>query len=107
MGKMLVVVFGLSLIIERVTEKILYLVPVRPRNVYAWVVSTVLGLCICFVFRFGIMTELGMASGSRIAAWLDYLITGFLLASGSEPVHSIVAALASKKDELQKRVKGV
>ncbi len=107
MGKMLVMIFGLSLIIERVTEKVLYLVPVRPRKIYAWVVSTALGLGICFVFRFGIMTELGMVSGVKVAVWLDYFITGILLASGSEPVHSIVAALASKKDELQKRVKGV
>jgi hypothetical protein len=47
-----------------------------------------------------------MVSGLTIAAWLDYLITGILLASGSEPVHSIVAALAMKKEEIQKRVKG-
>lgn len=107
MGKILLIVFGLSLIIERVTEKILYLVPAHPRKIYAWIVSTALGLLICFVFRFGIMRELGLVSGSVIATWLDYLVTGILLASGSEPVHSIVSALAIKKDEMQKRVKGV
>lgn len=107
MGKILLIVFGLSLIIERVTEKILYLVPARSRKIYAWIVSTLLGLLICFVFRFGIMRELGLASGAMIAAWLDYLITGILLASGSEPVHSLVSVLAIKKDEIQKRVKGV
>ena len=106
MGEILVIVFGLALIIERVTEKILHLVPVHPRKVYAWIVSTTLGLVICFVFRFGIMRELGLVSGLTIAGWLDYLITGILLASGSEPVHSIVAALAMKKEEIQKRVKG-
>jgi hypothetical protein len=107
MGEIMLIVIGLSLIIERVTEKILYLVPAHPKNIYGWIVSTLLGLLICFLFRFGIMRELGLASGSTVAAWLDYLITGILLASGSEPVHSIVSALASKKEELQKRVKSV
>ena len=107
MGEVLIVVLALSLIIERVTDKILYFVPVRPRRVYAWIVSTVLGVLISFVFRFGIIKELGLVTGIEIARWLDYLITGILLASGSEPVHSIIDALALKKDELQKRVKGV
>lgn len=107
MAKVLLGVLGLSLIIERVTDKILYLVPARRRRIYAWLVSSVLGLLISFLFRFGIMTELGLVAGSGMAAWLDYLITGILLASGSEPVHSIVSALAIKKDELQKRVKSV
>ena len=106
MGEILLIVFGLALIIERVTEKIVHLLPAGPKKVYAWAVSTALGLLICFAFRFGIMRELGLISGLALAAWLDYLITGILLASGSEPVHSIVEALAIKKQELQKRVKG-
>ena len=107
MAKVLLAVLGLSLIIERVTDKILYLVPARPRRVYAWIVSTVFGLLITFIFHFGIMKELGLFAGSEVASWLDYLITGILLASGSEPVHSVVSALAIKKDELQKRTNSV
>jgi len=107
MGKVLLIVLGLSLIIERVTDKILYLIPSHPKRLYAWIVSTALGILISFAFRLGIMRELGLVSGSEIAAWLDYLVTGILLASGSEPVHSLVSALAIKKDELEKRVKGV
>jgi hypothetical protein len=107
MSKVLLVVLGLSLIIERVTDKILCLIPARPRRYYAWIVSTALGLLISFTFRFGIMRELGLVAGSEMASWVDYLVTGILLASGSEPVHSIVSALAIKKDELQKRVTGV
>ena len=107
MGKILLIVLGLSLIIERVTEKILHIVPGHSKKVYAWIVSTALGLLISFLFRFGIMKELGLVSGSVIASWLDYLVTGILLASGSEPVHSIVSALAMKRDEIQKRVRGV
>ena len=106
MGKVLIVVLGLSLIIERVTEKILYFVPTRTKKIYAWIVSTALGLLISFAFRFGIMKELDLVTGSEIVSWLDYFVTGILLASGSEPVHSLIEVLAVKKDELQKRVKG-
>ncbi len=107
MGSVLLAVLGLSLIIERATEKMLYVMPARHRKLYAWLISTVLGLLISFVFRFGLMSELGLTVSSRIAAWLDYFITGILLAAGSEPIHSLVDVLAAKKDELQKRVKSV
>jgi len=107
MGSVLVAVLGLSLIIERVTEKVLYLVPARSRRSYAWLTSTALGLLITFLFRFGIMKELGLIASSEIAGWLDYLVTGILLAAGSEPIHSLVGVLATKKAELQKRVTGV
>ncbi len=107
MGRVLIAVLGLSLIIERATEKILYLVPARNRKLYAWLTSTVLGLLISFVFRFGLMRELGLTVSSEIANWLDYLVTGVLLAAGSEPIHSLVAVLAVKKEELEKRVKSV
>lgn len=107
MGSVLLAVLALSLIIERATEKILYLMPVRHRKLYAWLASTILGLLISFVFRFGLMRELGLTVGSEIAGWLDYFITGILLAAGSEPIHSLVDVLAAKKEELQKRVKSV
>lgn len=107
MGKVLVALLCLSLIIERVTDKVLFLVPARSRRIYAWLTSTALGLVITFLFRFGIMKELGLVASSAIAAWLDYLVTGILLAAGSEPIHSLVGVLATKKAELQKRVDGV
>jgi hypothetical protein len=107
MGKVLILLLGLSLIIERVTEKILWAVSISNKKVYSWIISTCLGLLICFSFRFGIIEELGLVSHSHIAHWVDYLITGLLVASGSEPVHSIVTALAFKKDELKKKAKNV
>ncbi len=107
MGRVLVALMGLSLIVERVTEKVLYLVPAHRRKPYAWLISTALGVAIAFGFRFGIMKELGLVAGSEMAAWLDYGMTGVLLAAGSEPIHSLVGVLATKKDELQKRVNGV
>ncbi|MDH4211466.1 MAG: hypothetical protein OEV79_08460 [candidate division WOR-3 bacterium] len=107
MGRILIAVLGLSLIIERVTEKILHLVPARKKKLFAWLTSTALGLLISFVFRFGLMKELGLTGSSEIASWLDHLVTGILLAAGSEPIHSLVDVLAAKKEELQKRVKSV
>ena len=107
MVRVAVAMLGLSLIIERVTEKVLCLVPARSRELYAWLVSVGLGLLISFLFRFGLMKDLGLVAGSQIADWLDYAITGIMLAAGSEPVHSVVGLLAMKKSELQKRVKGV
>jgi hypothetical protein len=107
MGKVLLLLLGLSLITERVTEKILYAVPINHKKIYFWIISTCLGLLISFSFRFGIIEELGLISRSHIAYWVDYVVTGLLIASGSEPVHSIVAALAFKKDELKKKAKNV
>ena len=107
MGKVLILIFGLSLIIERVTEKILYILPIQNKRVYAWIISNCLGLLISFSFRFGIIMELGLTSSSHVAHWVDYLITGLLIASGSEPIHSIIEALAFKKDELKKKAKNV
>lgn len=107
MVSVVVAMLGLSLIIERVTDKVLCLVPARSRALYAWLVSIGLGLLISFLFRFGLMRELGLIASSQIADWLDYLITGIMLAAGSEPVHSLVGVLAMKKSELQKRVNGV
>jgi hypothetical protein len=107
MGKVLILVLALSLIIERITEKILYILHIKNKREYPWIISTGLGLLISFTFRFGIIRELGLISSSYIAHWVDYLITGLLIASGSEPVHSIIAALSFKKDELKRKAKNV
>ncbi len=98
---------ALSLIVERITEKILFLLPISDKKVSSWIVSTGLGLLISFSFSFGIVRELGLNTNHHIAQWIDYLITGLLISSGSEPVHSIIEVLAIKKDELKRKVKGV
>jgi len=107
MAKILILILGMSLIIERVTEKILYLLPVQKEKVYSWIISTVLGMLISFSFRFGLIRELGLISSSYVAHWVDYLVTGLLIASGSEPVHSIVDALSFKRDELKRKARHV
>lgn len=107
MGKVLVALLDLSLVVERVTEKILYLLPKDRSRIYAWIISSLLGLVISFSFRFGFIKELGLETGSHIAQWVDYFISGLLIASGSEPIHSIVDALSFKRDELKRKAKRV
>lgn len=107
MGKALIILLGLSLLIERVTEKILYLLPAGRKRPYAWAASTIFGLLIAFGFKFGFIRELGLAAASPVAAWADYAISGFLIAAGSEPIHSLVDALAFKRDELKRKAKSV
>jgi hypothetical protein len=107
MAKVLILILGLSLIIERVTEKILYVLPVRNKKPYSWILGTLLGLLISFSFRFGIVRELGLSSSSYVAHWLDHFITGILIACGSEPIHSIIDALAFKREELKRKIRDV
>ncbi len=107
MGKAVIFLLGLSLIIERVTEKILCVVPTQNRRIYAWLVSTFLGILISFAFRFGIIQQLGLSSSLRIAQWVDYIVTGLLIASGSEPIHSLIEILALKKKELTRKTRDV
>ncbi|MEO0184368.1 MAG: hypothetical protein ABIL22_01105 [candidate division WOR-3 bacterium] len=107
MGKILVLLMALSLIVERVTEKIMFVLPSGRNRVYAWLVSTFLGLIIAFSFKFGFIREIGLDTGSNIANWVDYFISGLLIACGSEPIHSIVDGLAYKRDELKKKARNV
>jgi hypothetical protein len=107
MGRALILLLGLSLIIERVTDKILYLLPTSNNRIYSWLISTILGLLISFSFRFGFIQELGLSSSLHIAQWVDYTITGLLVASGSEPIHSLIDILALKKKELKSKTKDV
>ncbi|MGB9720776.1 MAG: hypothetical protein ACPL28_04760 [bacterium] len=107
MGKILILLLALSLIVERVTEKILFILPSGRSRVYSWIISTGLGLIIAFSFQFGFIGELGLNTGSNIANWVDYVVSGLLIACGSEPIHSIVDGLAYKRDELKRKAKNV
>ncbi|MEO0094591.1 MAG: hypothetical protein ABIL46_06230 [candidate division WOR-3 bacterium] len=107
MGKLVVLLIALSLVVERVTEKILYILPQGKNRVYAWIVSTVLGLIIAFSFQFGFLKELGLSTGSNFGQYVDCFITGLLIACGSEPIHSIVDGLAYKRDELKRKARSV
>ncbi len=107
MGKVVILLLALSLIVERITEKILYILPLGKNRIYAWLISIILGLLIAFSFGFGFIGELGLSGNSRISAIVDYFLTGLLIACGSEPVHSIVDGLAYKKEELKRKAQNV
>ncbi len=107
MGRVVILLLALSLIVERITEKILLLCPKANKGVYAWIISIGLGLIISFSFNFGFINELGLKSSSNVSQFVDYILTGILIACGSEPIHSIVQALSYKKEELKRKAKGV
>jgi hypothetical protein len=107
MAKVVLLLVALSLIVERITEKVLYMLPPRRSRAYAWLISMVLGLAISFSFNFGFIGELGLEAGSHTGRWVDLFLSGLLIACGSEPVHSIVDGLSFKRDELKRKAKGV
>ncbi len=107
MGRMVVLLLALSLIVERVTEKILSLLPNKGNKYCAWVITIVLGLLISFSFQFGFLHELGLKVGSNTSQVVDYVLSGILIACGSEPLHSLVDALSFKRDELKRKARGV
>ncbi len=107
MGKLIFLLLALSLIVERITEKILYVLPAGKNRVYAWLISTILGLVIAYTFRFGFITELGLNGNSNFSSLVDYFVSGLLIACGSEPVHSIVDGLAYKREELKRKARNV
>ncbi len=94
----------LSVLVERVSEKLLYLLPGK-RRVWAWVVSTILALLITFLFRVGLLGMMGFAASSGTASRLDYVITALLIASGSEPIHVLFRTLEYKKEEIRGKAK--
>ncbi|MEO0143229.1 MAG: hypothetical protein ABIL15_07755 [candidate division WOR-3 bacterium] len=107
MGRIVLLLLTLSLIVERITEKILSLLPKKNNKYFAWIITIILGLLISFSFRFAFLQELGLKEGTNVGQVVDYILSGILIACGSEPVHSIVDALSFKRDELKRKAKGV
>lgn len=104
MGDIFFLLVFLSVLIERVTEKILYLLP-RPRRVASWITSTILALMVTIIFRIGLLSNLNLNVSTSIAATFDYIITALLISSGTEPIHAVFQALEYKKDEIKKKAK--
>ncbi len=99
-------IFAISLVIERSLEQISDFIPKKKRKKTIWILSTILSLVITFVGKIGVLKELGILQGEReIIYFLDYFLTGLIISSGSEPVHSLIVALESKKEELKQKAK--
>ena len=60
-----------------------------------FLVGSVLGVWLCSVLHLGMLRTLGFISEKSF--W-DYLLTGVLVASGTEPVHAIFRIIEAKKD---------
>ncbi len=106
MGDTFFLLVFLSILIERVTEKLLYLLP-RPKRILSWIVSSILALLVTFLFRIGLLNLMGISANTSAAQVLDYVITGLLIASGSEPIHAIFKALEYKKEEIKGKAKAI
>lgn len=101
-------IFTISLIIERALEQISDFIPKKIRKKAMWILSAILSLIITFVGRIGVLKELGILQGEKqIIYFLDYFLTGLIISSGSEPVHSLIISLESKKEELKQKVKKI
>ncbi len=100
-------IFALSLVIERALEQISEFIPRKRRKKVMWLLSMVLSLIITFICKIGVLRELGIIQGNGIVYFLDYFLTGLIISSGSEPVHSLIIALESKKEELKQKVKKI
>ncbi len=94
----------LAILIERVTEKILYLFP-RGRRLASWIVSIGLSLAVTLFFRIGLLELMGFTAQGRSPQILDRILTGILIASGSEPIHSLFKVLDYKKEEIKRKAK--
>ncbi|MBN1543053.1 hypothetical protein JW992_13005 [candidate division KSB1 bacterium] len=109
---------ALALIIERLIEIVLILIPgIEEKKIKLYddilkyavlqltiqrctlVVGMALGVFFCMFFRFGILDEVfpGQAQPDH---WLNLVVTGLIAGSGSEPVHQIIQTLLSLREKL-------
>ena len=59
----------------------------------------VLGVILCASSNLGIFEMLNSPLGSGVFYdWIDYLLTGILIGTGTEPIHSLIRFLQAKKD---------
>ncbi len=98
-------IFAISLIIERALEQISDFIPKKRRKKAMWFFSTIIALIITLV---GILKEFGLIQGeNQIIYFFDYFLTGLIISSGSEPVHSLIISLENKKEELKHKVRKI
>ncbi len=58
-------------------------------------IGSILGVWLCWALHLGMLRALGFIS---VKSFWDYLVTGILVASGTEPVHAIFRIIEAKKD---------
>uniref|UniRef100_A0A7C4YHG8 Holin n=1 Tax=candidate division WOR-3 bacterium TaxID=2052148 RepID=A0A7C4YHG8_UNCW3 len=98
-------IFAISLVIERALEQISEFIPKKKRKKIMWLLSTFISLLITFIGKIGILGEMGIIrETSNFMLYIDYFLTGLIISSGAEPVHSLIISLESKKEELKKKV---
>lgn len=106
---------ALALVIERLVEIILILVPgvlehppseedpdlfrIRIQRI-TLVIGMVMGVSMCLVFKFGVLDEIFPGRISPLNAF-NHVITGLIAGSGSEPVHHMIELLIGLRERLR------
>ncbi len=106
---------ALALVIERLLEIILVLVPgvlehppsekepdlfrIRIQRI-TLVVGMLMGVSMCLAFQFGVLDEIFPGRISALNAF-NHVITGLIAGSGSEPVHHMIELLIGLRERLR------
>ncbi len=64
------------------------------------VVGMVLGVAVAFFWRLGMLKLLGLWDAIALQ-WVDYVITGLVIGTGSAPVHSLIGLLQKSRDAVE------
>jgi len=105
--ELLAIMCVVSLLIERILEFVVehafpakgeFLGPgTASRRMATFALATVLGILVASQTSLGILAKLNPGVGR----WFDLLFTGLLLAAGTQPIHSAVTLMETKKHKRQ------
>jgi hypothetical protein len=57
-----------------------------------WLIASIFGVILCWVFKIGFLETIG-ATIPYTWTWLDYLVSGIVIGSGTKPLHDIIAII--------------
>lgn len=64
------------------------------RIVGLWLFASILGILLCWVFKIGFLGTIGATISYT---WLDYLVSGIVIGSGTKPLHDVIAYIEKAK----------
>lgn len=92
----IVVLLVFAILVEAVVDIILGDV-----NCNKWIkkaLAMAIGIAVCVVWQVGIIALFGITSVIRIAATLDYIITGIAISRGSNYISDLLTSLAAYRE---------
>jgi hypothetical protein len=67
-------------------------------SVIAWTLASVLGMVLCGLFGLFMLRLVGL---SGVPKWVDIVITGIAVGSGTGPLHDLIANVQTSKEQKQ------